>query len=159
LNNIEESKREVLTVATAYFEAKEHFVSLLPSDAEVSFEEVFIHQRVYADDVIIKFVIEQLFSNSYEFREARRPLYITVREELAKDYVCLRIKDNGIGFDSVKYGHDVFGLYKRFHNNAKGKGLGLYFVKEYMRKLKGKVAIESKVGQGTEVRLYFEKVK
>ena len=158
LNNMEESQREELLIAPAYYESKELFLNKIPQEVNVSFEESFIARKVRADDVILRFVFEQLFENSYKFREMSRPLNITVREEEEGKYRCIYFSDNGIGFDSSRYKEDVFGLYKRFHNNGKGKGLGLYFIKEYMIKIKGKVGIESKQGEGTVVRLCFEKV-
>jgi light-regulated signal transduction histidine kinase (bacteriophytochrome) len=79
-----------------------------------------------------------LLENGYKFREMRVPLKITVREEDDGKYWCICFSDNGIGFDSNRYKDDVFGLYKRFHANGQGKGLGLYFIKEYMWKIKGK---------------------
>lgn len=158
LNNMEESKRETMLIAPAYYESKELFISKLPEEAEVFFEETFQPFKVYADEAVLRFAFEQLLENSYKFREIRRPLKITVREEAEGRYRCIYFSDNGIGFDSNKYKDDVFGLYKRFHANGHGKGLGLYFIKEYMRKIKGKVGIESIQGEGTVVRLCFEKV-
>lgn len=158
LNNMEESPREELLLGPAYYEAKELFMARLPEDTEVFFEESFLTCRVYADETVLRFVFEQLLDNSYKFKEIRRPLKITVREEKEGTYCCLYFSDNGIGFDSNRYKDDVFGLYKRFHTNGQGKGLGLYFIREYMRKIKGKVGLESKQGEGTIVRLCFEKV-
>ncbi len=159
LNNMEESKREALLIAPLYYESKELFVSKLPEDAEVFFEESFLTNKVYADETVLRFAFEQLLENSYKFREIRRPLKITIREEEEEGkYRCIYFSDNGIGFDSNKYKDDLFGLYKRFHANGQGKGLGLYFIKEYMRKIKGKVGIDSQQGEGTVVRLCFEKV-
>ncbi|MDB5256001.1 MAG: multi-sensor signal transduction multi-kinase [Chitinophagaceae bacterium] len=158
LNNKEESQREELLLAPAYYEAKEFFLSTLPEDTEVLFEESFFDLKIYAEEAVLKFAFDQLLNNSYKFREVSRTLKITVRQEEEGRYRCIYFSDNGIGFDSARYKNDVFGLYKRFHVNGQGKGLGLYFIKEYMRKIKGKVGIESRQDEGTVVRLCFEKV-
>ncbi|MDB5274289.1 MAG: multi-sensor signal transduction multi-kinase [Chitinophagaceae bacterium] len=158
LNNMEESQREELLMAPVYYESKELFISMLSPETEILFEESFTKDRFYADDMILRFIFEQLFDNSHKFKEVSRPLKISIREEEEAGYVCLYFSDNGIGFDFNKYKDDVFGLYKRFHNNGKGKGLGLYFIKEYMRKIKGSVSIVSKIDEGTVVKLCFEKV-
>ena len=158
LNNKEESQREELLLATAYYEAKKLFISALPQDTVVLFEESFLPLKVYAEETVLKFTFSQLLDNSYKFRELSRPLKITVREEEEGNYRCIYFSDNGIGFDAIRYKNDVFGLYKRFHVNGQGKGLGLYFIKEYMRKIKGKVGIESRQDEGTVLRLCFEKV-
>ncbi|MBC7487680.1 MAG: sensor histidine kinase [Cytophagaceae bacterium] len=158
LHNREESKREELLLAPPYYEAKKLFTSSLPEGTVVLFEESFLQRKIYAEETILKFTFSQLLDNSYKFREVSKPLKITVREEIEGNYHCIYFSDNGIGFDSAKYKDDVFGLYKRFHVNGQGKGLGLYFIKEYMRKIKGKVAIESKQDEGVVVRLCFEKI-
>jgi two-component system phosphate regulon sensor histidine kinase PhoR len=42
---------------------------------------------------------------------------------------------------------------------VKGFGLGLYYVKEMVEGHKGKVELKSKLGEGSEFRLFFPQVK
>jgi signal transduction histidine kinase len=67
-------------------------------------------------------------------------------------------QDNGIGIDLEKYGTQVFGLYKRFHHHADGKGLGLYMVKTQVEALNGTITIESRVNEGTRFNIQFPNV-
>lgn len=41
----------------------------------------------------------------------------------------IRFSDNGSGFDIRKAGDDLYKMFKRFHTNREGKGIGLYLVK------------------------------
>jgi hypothetical protein len=57
LNNNEEAKRDKLLIAPSYYESKEFFMTKLPEGTEVFFEESFIAQQVYADEIILRFYI------------------------------------------------------------------------------------------------------
>ena len=49
-----------------------------------------------------------------------------------------------------KYGSQLFGLYKRFNNNAEGNGIGLYMVKAQLESMGGEINAVSKPNEGTE---------
>ena len=75
---------------------------------------------------------------------------------LKKNKLQLIFTDNGMGIDLRKKGADVFGLYKRFHENIEGKGMGLYMVKTQIETLGGKINIESEENKGTKFIIEFE---
>jgi signal transduction histidine kinase len=54
-----------------------------------------------------------------------------------------------------KKGDQIFGLYKRFHENTEGKGMGLYMVKTQVEILGGKISIKSEENVGTEFIIEF----
>ena len=60
-----------------------------------------------------------------------------------------------MGIDLNRRGKQVFGLYKRFHSHAEGKGVGLYMVKTQVETLGGKISIQSEVNKGTEFIIEF----
>ena len=67
--------------------------------------------------------------------------------------------DNGIGIahDKLPYIFDKF--YRVTNGNkysVKGYGLGLFYVKSLMEKMKGSVAVESELGKGTIFRLNIQ---
>lgn len=92
-----------------------------------------------------------LISNSIKYRRhsVRPVIEISSRTENGK--TLLAFKDNCMGIDLEKHGHNLFGLYKRFHHNVEGKGMGMYMVKTQVESLGGKIGIKSKVDQGTEI--------
>ena len=85
-------------------------------------------------------------SNAYGFYSITIP----------KDSVELSFSDNGKGIDLEKRGGQVFGLYKRFHTDIEGKGMGLFMVKTQVETLGGKVGMTSEVNRGTKITLEFD---
>jgi signal transduction histidine kinase len=100
-------------------------------------------------------ILLNLLTNAIKYRSPQRSLIITIKTHIHKDYTILSFSDNGIGIDMQKFGHKVFGLYQRFHNNIDGKGLGLYIIKSQVDAMDGKVEVESAENEGTTFRIYF----
>jgi PAS domain S-box-containing protein len=72
----------------------------------------------------------------------------------AGDYVCLRVRDNGIGMSADVQSH-LFEPFFTTKEVGQGTGLGLAFVHGIARQGGGFVAIESAPAQGTTVSVYF----
>jgi len=100
-------------------------------------------------------IFYNLISNSIKFRGSF-PCIIEVRSHVLDNKLFLTFKDNGIGIDLEKSGGDIFGLYKRFHSNIEGKGMGLFMVKTQVETLGGKISIDSIENIGTEFKIEFE---
>ncbi|MBJ6119098.1 PAS domain S-box protein [Pontibacter sp. BT310] len=150
------------------------------AEEEVYFEEIFQHVTESLSDEIteaeatlthdftakpaivtirsyLKSIIHNLVSNAIKYRDRTKKLQINLKTSAVDDYICLQVSDNGLGIDLSKEKGKVFGLYKRFHPNIAGKGLGLHLVKSQAELLGGKVEVESNVGVGTTFRVYFLK--
>lgn len=69
--------------------------------------------------------------------------------------IVLEFTDNGSGIDLEKHQSSLFGLYKRFHQNIEGKGMGLYMVKSQVESLGGKISVTSNLNVGTTFRIEF----
>jgi CheY-like chemotaxis protein len=69
-------------------------------------------------------------------------------------YVMLSVTDNGSGIDAATIAH-AFEPFFTTKEVGKGSGLGLAQVYGFMRSAGGDVTIESEVGTGTIVRLFF----
>jgi signal transduction histidine kinase len=98
-----------------------------------------------------------LISNSIKYRRKQVPSILEIRSQDLSDKIELTFKDNGMGIDLQKRGDQIFGLYRRFHANIDGKGMGLFMVKTLIEKLGGKITIESKVNEGTSFTIIFDK--
>lgn len=103
-------------------------------------------------------ILYNLISNAIKYRRPEVALQIEVRTTCDEKFICLLVKDNGMGMDLVKNSTKVFGLYKRFHvGSIPGKGIGLHLVKTHAESLGGRVEIESKVNEGTTFKVYILK--
>ncbi|MEM9932696.1 MAG: HAMP domain-containing sensor histidine kinase, partial [Bacteroidota bacterium] len=68
--------------------------------------------------------------------------------------VRIVISDNGVGI-RLDLQEKVFDMFYRGNKDSSGTGLGLYLVKQGVRKLDGKVSLHSEEGVGTQVILYL----
>ncbi|RTE52612.1 PAS domain S-box protein [Arenibacter aquaticus] len=100
-------------------------------------------------------ILENIVSNAIKYRKPQLDPVIKFSLNYVQNYTVLSIEDNGLGLDTKKYGHKLFGMYKTFHGNPDAKGLGLYITKNQIEAMKGKISATSKVGSGSTFNLYF----
>ncbi|MES2874839.1 MAG: ATP-binding protein [Bacteroidota bacterium] len=68
-------------------------------------------------------------TNSIKYRRPDETLQTGIASSAENGKLIITYKDNGRGIDMAKNGENVFGLYKRFHHDIEGKGIGLFMVK------------------------------
>ncbi len=120
---------------------------LIQVDAEVvlNFDKA---DRILYIKSVLESVIQNLITNAIKYRSLDRKLRIEISTNEDNEFVYLRVKDNGIGFDSSKYGEKIFKLYERVHHEIEGKGLGLYLIKTQIEALNGKINVNSIPNEG-----------
>jgi signal transduction histidine kinase len=97
-----------------------------------------------------------LISNSIKYRRKDINPVINIKSYKESNKLKLCFSDNGLGIDLVKNAEQIFGLYKRFHRNTEGKGMGLFMVKTQVENLNGKISVKSEVNKGAEFIIEFE---
>ncbi|MGO4921261.1 ATP-binding protein [Maribacter spongiicola] len=102
-------------------------------------------------------IVHNFISNAIKYRRENVSSYIQFESAIENKQKVLYVRDNGIGLNLERHGDNVFKLYKRFHRNISGKGMGLFLVKSQLEALNATITIDSKVGQGTTFKLIFEK--
>jgi PAS domain S-box-containing protein len=70
------------------------------------------------------------------------------------DYVCIAVTDTGVGM-SAEVAARAFDPFFTTKPIGQGTGLGLSMIYGFARQSNGHVTIESKLGQGTSIRLYL----
>lgn len=110
---------------------------------------------VYGVPSYVESILFNLISNAIKYRALERPPIIIVTTTIKGDFTCLKVSDNGLGLDLQKFGHDLFGLYKRFHTHVEGRGIGLYLVKTQIAAMGGKIEVQSQLGEGTTFLIYL----
>ncbi|MES2559561.1 MAG: PAS domain-containing protein [Bacteroidota bacterium] len=160
---------EILQVRNMVFENKElvSFKTIL-RDITLSIENVIAHQDILIESDFsaaaemhsikpyIHSIFYNLIYNSIKYRRPEIGLKVSIRSETTPTGLKLRFRDNGLGIDLEKHGENLFGLYKRFHLHAEGKGLGLFMVKTQLETLGGRISVTSEVNQWTEFVIEFE---
>ncbi|WPO77716.1 PAS domain-containing protein [Flavobacterium sp. KACC 22761] len=73
-----------------------------------------------------------------------------------KIYFCLRISDNGIGFDD-EYKERIFEVFQRLNTESEflGTGIGLAIVKKIVENHKGVIKAHSEKGKGATFKIYL----
>ncbi|OIQ22373.1 PAS domain-containing sensor histidine kinase [Lacinutrix sp. MedPE-SW] len=98
-------------------------------------------------------IILNLLTNAIKYKHPDRKPIIIISSKVEDNKLTLCFKDNGRGIDLKRFGKDIFGLYKTFHNNANAEGVGLYLVKNQVESFGGKIEVESDVGVGTTFKI------
>ncbi len=102
----------------------------------------------------LRSVVYNLISNAIKYRSPERLPKIHIRCERSGEYQILTVKDNGIGMRKNSL-DQLFNMFKRFHTQVEGTGIGLYMVKKLVVNAGGLIKVESKEGEGTTFRVYF----
>ncbi|GAB3852030.1 hypothetical protein GCM10028822_19300 [Hymenobacter terrigena] len=103
-------------------------------------------------------IFYNLLSNSIKYRSEERTLQVDIDCRTgAHGGATITFTDNGSGFDMFKAGSDVFQLYKRFHTNQRGRGIGLFLVKTHVEAMGGKIEVASEVNFGTRFTIHLDK--
>ncbi len=126
---------------------------LLQTQADQS--EIKISTTWDADEVVyckahIENIMLNLLNNAIKFRDTSRKSELKINASHTKNgTVVITFTDNGKGLDLKKHSKEIFGLYKRFHPETEGSGVGLYTVKSQLLRNGGKIDVKSKPGVET----------
>jgi light-regulated signal transduction histidine kinase (bacteriophytochrome) len=110
-----------------------------------------------------------LISNSIKFAQPGVPLeiYINCQVEKGRDilevalpadknFYCIRISDNGIGFEP-RYNEKIFDIFYKLHdrNTYAGTGIGLAICKKILENHHGAITASGEAGRGATFRVYL----
>ena len=104
-------------------------------------------------------VLLNLLSNALQYADPARPARIHLSLGLDAGQHVLWVQDNGLGFDAVRHGPELFQLFRRFHAHVEGTGVGLYLVNRIVQAHGGRIEVESQVGEGTTFRVYLGRTR
>jgi len=97
-----------------------------------------------------------LLTNAVKYCHPKRSPVIHISSKPVNNFVTISVSDNGMGIDLEKYGKQIFGFKKRFHEGgATGTGLGLFNIRNQIESLNGKIEVESEVGKGSTFTIYL----
>jgi len=95
-------------------------------------------------------VFNNLITNSIKYRNPEHHTVIRLEAKAGDDNTFIfTITDNGLGMDMAYARDKLFGLFKRFHPQIEGTGVGLHIVKSIVDAYNGQIVVNSKIGVGT----------
>jgi len=111
--------------------------------------------HIICERVRIGQVFANLISNAVEYND-KEHAEITIGFEDHVDEVEFFVADNGPGIEE-RYFEKIFKIFQRLSSDGSGTGVGLALVKKIIQDHKGRIWVESEVGQGTTFRFVLPK--
>ncbi|MFN5371097.1 MAG: sensor histidine kinase [Bacteroidia bacterium] len=126
----------------------------LESDEIVLKEIISIEEPavIQSDRTRIQIILNNLISNSIKYKHPNRKPKISISCKRTENNAIVSVKDNGIGIKEEHLGK-IFDMFYRTSDKSSGSGLGLYIVKETIKKLGGTVDVCSEINSGTTFTL------
>jgi signal transduction histidine kinase len=160
LNTILDIRRHTSSMTVVnVFESLQRALSML--EKERVDKDVKVITNVNKDETVfvvpayIDSILYNLVSNAIKYRQPSRQPIIEINVTRQENEIMIKIADNGLGLDLHSVRNDLFGLYKRFHTNVEGRGIGLYLVKTQVEAMSGRIEVESELGKGTTFLIYL----
>lgn len=119
-------------------------------DKEISFAMDLPAMHIKSDSDMTKQVWLNIIDNAIKYSARGSTIHVT--GDSTPNYICVRIRDEGIGIPEDKQPH----IFERFYqcdesHQEKGHGLGLSIVKRILELIGGQIACKSQFGKGTEM--------
>lgn len=117
-----------------------------------------LNLKVYSDSKWLEYILNQIVVNSIKYSK-NEGSKITIYSLTNKENIELFIKDNGIGIET----HNLTRVWDKGFTGENGRkkynstGLGLYLCKKLIQKLGHEIDIESKINEGTTIKITFPK--
>lgn len=104
---------------------------------------------VMADSTQLMQLFQNLIGNAIKFRSSASP-EIYIGAERLEDAWQFSVKDNGIGID-LQFAERIFVIFQRLHTRDEyaGTGMGLAICKKIVECHRGRIWVESELGQGS----------
>lgn len=139
---------------------KSMFYILKMKKFNLIYERNNLEYMIYGDSDVLMEVFYNLIDNSIKYSTNNKEISINTYQEHG-NYVC-EISDKGIGID-LEHQKSIFTPYYRIKNNetsgVAGTGLGMSIVSNIIKAHKGKILLNSKVNEGTNIKIILPRVK
>jgi chemotaxis family two-component system sensor kinase Cph1 len=104
---------------------------------------------IVADGTQLMQLFQNLIGNAIKFQKPDQPPQIHIGAERQEDAWLFSVQDNGIGLDQ-QFGDRIFVIFQRLHTRDEypGTGMGLAICKKIVECHRGRIWVESELGQG-----------
>ncbi len=112
------------------------------------------NRMLKCDREIISITLRNVISNAIKFTQSG---FIRIKTQQQPGQYIITVEDSGRGMTKDRIGHILSGNYasEKGTKQEKGLGLGLKICQDMVKKVDGKIEIESEPGKGTTVRVSF----
>ncbi|MGZ7043095.1 MAG: sensor histidine kinase [Methanobacterium sp.] len=123
--------------------------SIEENKAEITHDKL---PTVTADKSQLNQVFQNLIGNAIKFKKPDEPpkIHISARKYEGKGEYLFSVIDNGIGMEP-QYAERIFVIFQQLHTMAeyKGTGIGLSIAKRIIERHRGRIWVESELGEGS----------
>ena len=131
--------------------------TLIPMHASIDIGTLQGDKKILSDGKWLSFIISQIVDNSIKYASTDRNLKLSfyLTEEAGRQ--VLNLEDNGVGMKSS----EIPRAFEKCFTGTNGRsgrastGIGLYLCRKLCLRLEHEIAIESKEGEGTTVKIMF----
>ena len=114
---------------------------------------------LFTDKARLEIILRNLLSNSFRYVDlGKQNCFIGIEGVVDETQATFRIKDNGIGIGN-EHLNRIFDMFYRAVEFSQGTGIGLFLVKESIKMLRGKISVQSSIGEGTVFYLKLPNLK
>ena len=139
---------------TAILEEVKADLNEMVQEVGVEFTESLEVSKIRFAKANLRTILYNLITNAIKYRSPDRPLKIGIKTYVQNNGIALSISDNGLGL-SENQQSKLFMMFKRFHSNTEGTGIGLYIIKRIVENSGGSISADSQLDKGTTFTIYF----
>jgi PAS domain S-box-containing protein len=100
-------------------------------------------------------ILYNLLSNAVKYAAPGRACEIQASTHREGNYLVLTIRDNGLGIRPADQ-RQLFTMFRRFHPQVEGTGIGLYTIKRILDGAGGRISFSSEEDKGSEFKVFFK---
>ncbi|MBE8720906.1 hybrid sensor histidine kinase/response regulator [Sphingobacterium sp. Ka21] len=136
------------------FENIRQFYKMYMRNNNVTFDiNVYQIETFKSDKAILELILHNLLSNAFKYQQkGHEDQKVNLSVTVVNGSATIEVADTGIGISSDHI-DDIFKLFFRGSDQAKGMGFGLYNVQSALQKLQGTIDVKSQLAKGTTFKL------
>ncbi len=160
LTKVQSGKMDYFVEWANPLEVASHQASIFAEMAEKNQVKIEVYPastdvNCHFDPLRLEQILGNLISNAVKFNRPQG--LVELRAEREGEFVCLSVKDSGLGIapDQIGKIFDEFETVGKISHHHKGTGLGLSIVKALVEGQGGKIEVTSQQGVGTEFKIWI----
>jgi PAS domain S-box-containing protein len=149
-------ERQFLSFESVLEKVKKMFAAKI-NETQAQIRGDFEVANIHYPNIYLESIFLNLLSNALKYKQKNIRPEIVFKTCLDQGKTILQVKDNGLGIDLDRYGHQVFKLNKTFHLHAEARGIGLFITKNQVEAMGGEIKVFSKPNEGATFVINFDK--